>query len=98
MSDQFISKLVRDDLLQALAILVAELNHAAGLQVYEMIVMGARHFLVARPTVPEIMPGENVRLLEQPNRAIHGRYTDVRIDGSCAPVYLLDIGMVGRFG
>src|SRR6188472_3108486 len=97
MSDQLISQFVGHELLQAFDVLVAELDHATGLQIDEMVVMGAGHFFVARPAVPEIVLGNDAGLLEQPNRAVHRSYTYARIDRSRPSVYLFEIGMIGGF-
>src|SRR3954449_12960478 len=71
MSDQLIAKFIGDDLLQTFDILVAKFDHATRVQVYEMIVMRARHFLVAGPAIAEIMPGNDARLFEQPHRPVN---------------------------
>ena len=96
MVDEIVAELVGDGALQLFDLLVAELDHAAGLQVDQMVVMVARHLLVARAAVAEIMARENVRLLEQPHGAIDGGDADLRIDRGGAPVNLLDIRMIGR--
>src|SRR5487761_735964 len=97
MADQIIAELGSDRFLQFLAVLVAEFDHFAGLQVDQMVVMGARHFLVARTAVAEIVARQNARLLEQAHGAIDGGDADARINRDGAAVDLLDIGMIGRF-
>src|ERR1700687_2665577 len=47
MPDQLVAELVGDELLQFLDLLVAELDDQTALQVDQVIVMRARHFLVA---------------------------------------------------
>ena len=97
MSDQFVAKFVRNDLLQTLDILVAKLDHATGLQVDEMVVVRARHFLVAGSAFAEIVPGNDARFLEQPYRPINRGYADPGINCGCSSVHLFDIRMVDRF-
>src|SRR5260370_643685 len=94
--DQLVAEFVGDDLLQLLDLLVAELNDPAALQIDQVIVMGARHFLVARTAVAEIMAGENVGLFKQPHGAVDGGDADPRIERGSAAVDLLDIGVVDR--
>src|SRR5690242_12959986 len=48
MPDQIVAEPVGDDLLQFLDLLVAEFDHPAALQIDQVIVMRARHFLIAR--------------------------------------------------
>src|SRR5262249_40438958 len=62
---QLVAELLGDLALQLLDRLVLELDDAAGLQVDEMVVVVARHLLVARAAIAEIMPGQDVRLLEE---------------------------------
>src|SRR5271169_451878 len=96
MSDQFVAKFFGDDLLQTFDILVPKLDHATRLQVDEMVVMRARHFLVAGSAIAEIVPRNDVRLLEQPYRPVNRGDADVRINGGRSSVYLFDIRMIGR--
>src|SRR5947207_1900979 len=72
MPDQLVAKFLGDDLLQTFDILVAKLDHAARLKVDEMVVMRARHFLVAGSAIAEIVPGNDARLFEQPHRPVDG--------------------------
>src|SRR5712671_570283 len=78
MPDQLVAELVGDDLLQFLDLLVAELDDPAALQIDQVVVMVARHFLVARAAVAEIMAGEDVGLFKQPHGAIDGGDADPR--------------------
>ena len=64
MSDKFIAEFIGDDLLQTLDIFVAKFDHSTRLQVDEMVVMRARHFLVAGPAIAEIVPRNDARLFE----------------------------------
>src|ERR1700732_3624381 len=97
MSDQFIAKFIGDDLLQTFDILVAKLNHATRVQVDEMVVMCARHFLVAGSTIAEIVPGDDARLFEQPYRPVNRGNADARINRGCSSVDLFDIRVIGGF-
>src|SRR5438552_6516021 len=96
MPDQLVAELVGDVLLQFLDLLVAELDDPAALQIDQVIVMRAGHFLVARASVAEIVPRQDVGLLEQPHRTIHRGDADARVDLGSAPIDLLDIGVIGR--
>jgi len=64
MSDQFVAEFIGDDLLQTFDIFVAKLYHSARLQVDEMVVMRAGHFLVAGSAIAEIVPRNDARLFE----------------------------------
>src|SRR6267142_2487017 len=66
--DQFITEFIGNRPLQPFDLLIAELDHTTGLQVNEMIVMGARHFFITRATIAEIVSCKDVGLFEQPNR------------------------------
>ena len=95
MVDEAESQLLGDLPLQALDHLVFELDHAAGLQIDQVVVVVARHLLVARPAVAEIVPSQDVGLLEQPDSAIDRGDADARVD-LCRPLmHALDIGVVG---
>ena len=84
MIDEFEAELFGDAALQLLDLLVAEFDHAAGLDVDQVIVMRLRHFLVARAAVAEIVTLENAGILEQLHGAIDGGDGDMRIDGGGA--------------
>src|SRR5260221_6332685 len=94
--DQLIAELVGDDLLQLLDLLVAEFDDPAALQVDQVIVMVARHLLIARAAVSEIVARENIGLFKQPHGPIDRGDADPRVDRGGPAVDLLDIGMVGR--
>ena len=80
MPDQIVAELVGDDLLQLLDLLVAEFDDPAALQIDQVIVVVARHFLIARAAVSEIVAGEDVGLFKQPHGAIDRGDADMRID------------------
>src|ERR1700719_2463969 len=94
MPDQLVAKFIGDDLLQTFDILVAKLDHATRLQVDEMVVMRARHFLVAGSAIAEIVPGNDARLFEQPYRPVNGGNTDARINRGCSSVDLFHIRVI----
>ena len=87
--------MVGDESLQLLDLLVAEFDDPAALQIDQVIVVVARHFLVARAAISEIVTSEDVGLFKQPHGAIDRGDADPRIDRGGAAVDLLDIGMVG---
>ena len=97
MPDQLVAKFIGDDLLQTFDILVAKLDHPTRLQVDEMVVMRARHFLVAGSAIAEIVPGNDARLFEQPNRPVDGRNADAGVNRDCSPVDLFHIRVIGGF-
>lgn len=72
MVDQLEAELLGDLALQALDLLVAELDDLAGLHVDQVIVVGFRHFLVACATVAEVVALEDAGLFEQADGAIDG--------------------------
>src|SRR5579884_2514390 len=94
-ADEVVAELVGDDLLQLLDFLVAEFDDLTGLQIDQVVVMRTRHLFIARAAVAEIVPGEDVRLLEQPHGPVHRGDADMRIDLGGAAVHLLDVGVVG---
>jgi hypothetical protein len=80
MVDEAEAEPLRDPLLQFLELLVDEFDDVAGLDVDQMIVVGLRRSLVTRAAVAELMPLENARLFEQPDRPIDRRDRDIGID------------------
>src|ERR1700756_3049339 len=78
MSDQFVAEFIGDDLLETFDIFVAKLDHSTRLQADEMVVMRARHFLVAGSAIAEIVARNDARLFEQPHRAVNRGNADVR--------------------
>src|SRR5438309_1040316 len=74
------AELFGDALLQGFELVVDELDHIAGLDVDQMVVVAFRGCLVARAAIAELVSFENAGLFEQPDRAIHGRDRDVRVD------------------
>ena len=86
-----------DPLLQLLELLVDELDHLAGLDVDQMVVMGFGRGFVAGAAVAEIVALEDARFLEQANGAVDGGDRDAGIDRGGARVQRLDVGMVLGF-
>jgi tripartite ATP-independent transporter DctM subunit len=60
----------------------------------QVVVMGLGRFFVAGAAVPEVMPGNDPRILEEPDRAVDGRDGDTRIRGVGPAVQFLNVGMV----
>ena len=94
MADQIESQLAGHPLLDALDLLVAELDHLAGLQVDQVIVVPARRLLVAPATRAEVVALQEPVRLEQLDGAVDGRERDARIERIGAPVDFLDVGVV----
>src|SRR5271169_6865734 len=94
MADEFVAELIGYDFLQSFDLLVAEFDHPTGLQVDQMVVVSARHFLVAGAPVAEIVSSQNTGLFKQPHSPIHRSDTDARIDGRGSTVDLLDVGVI----
>ncbi len=98
MVHQFEAQLLGHAALQLLDFLVAELDHLAGLDIDQMVVVGIGHLLIARAAVAEIVALQDAGILEQLDRAIDGGDGDMRIDGGGAAVQFLGIGVVGGIG
>src|SRR6516164_937009 len=96
MADKFVAELIGNDLLQSFDLFVAEFDHPTGLQVDQMVVVSARHFLVAGAPIAEIVSSQNTRLFKQPHSPIHCSDTDARIDRGGSTVDLLDVGVIDR--
>jgi hypothetical protein len=82
------------EFLEGLDLGVDKLDHLAGGHVDQVVVMGLGRFFVAGAAVPEVMPGNDPRILEQPDRAIDRRNGDTRIHGVGPAVQFLHVGMV----
>ena len=77
---------------------VLELDHPAGIDVDQMVVVGRAARLVARAAAAEIPALEDALLLQQAHRAIDRRDRDARIERTGAPVELLHVGMIVGVG
>jgi hypothetical protein len=97
-SDQPIAVPLGDLPLQDFDLGTLELDHSAGLDVDEVIMMLVAGLLVARSSVSEIVPLENVGLFEQSYGAINGGNADARINSNCPTVNFFDVWMIGSFG
>jgi hypothetical protein len=95
-ADQAKAELARHGLLQALDLLVLELDHLAGLHVDEVIVMAVPGRLIARAAVAELMALKNAGAFEQAHGAVHGGERNAGIAGTRPAINLLDIGVVVR--
>ena len=91
MVDEAVAELARDPLLDALDLLVAELDHRAGAKVDQVVVMLLGQRLVARAPVAEIVALDDAGILEELDGPVDGGDGDVGIDGGGAPVELLDV-------
>src|SRR6476646_4235697 len=58
---------LRNPLLERFQLVVDELDHVAGLDVDQMVVVGCGSRFITRPPIAELMALENSRFLEQPN-------------------------------
>src|SRR5712691_217466 len=80
--------------LQPLDFFRLELDHLAGAQIDEMVVVAVGHLLVARSPIAEIVALDDAGILEQLHRAVDGRDRDAVVDRRAAPVKLLDVRVV----
>ena len=64
MTNEFVAKLISDDFLKSFDLFVAEFDDPSGLQVNQMIMVRAWHFLVSRAAITEIMPRQDTRLFK----------------------------------
>src|SRR5215469_3224217 len=96
MPDQIVAELVGDEMLQLFYFIIAKLDHPAGLQINQVVVVRVRHLLIAGAAITKIMARQDVSLFEEAHRAINCGDADPRIDLSRPPIDLLDIGVVGR--
>src|SRR5271154_3356694 len=80
MIDQLIPEAGGHLVLKLFDVLVAELDDPPALEIDQVVVMIQRHFLITGGTLPEMMTREDVRLLEQPHRAIDGGDADLGIE------------------
>ena len=94
MIDEAEAQTLGNPLLQFLELIVGELDDVARFDVDQMIVMSLGRGLVTRSPVTELVPFEDSRLLEQPDRAVDGGNRDVRVDRGRPRVQGLDVGMV----
>ena len=93
-ADQAEPQLAGHPLLQPLDLLVAELDHAAALDVDQVVVVAAGGLLVAAAAGAEIVALQEAVGLEQLDGAVDGRERDARIHAVGAPVDLLDVGVI----
>src|SRR5690349_6886418 len=77
---------------------IDELDHFAGFDVDQMIMMGFRRRLIARAAVAEIMTLENASILEKAHRTVDGGDRNARIDRGRALMQQLDVRMVFGIG
>src|SRR5258708_4067683 len=96
--DQIVAKLLGDEMLQLFYFIIAKLDHAAALQVDEVVVMRAGHLLVTRSAITKIVTRQYVSFFKQPNGAVNRGDADMRVDLRGAAIDQLDIRMIVRIG
>ena len=84
-----------DRLHHPLVVGVLELDHLAGVDVYEVKVMAVLRRLVAGAATAEVAAFQDPLFLEQPHRSIDRGDRDARIEGCGAAVKFLHVGMIG---
>ena len=77
---QSVPELAGDGLLQRLDFFIDELDDFSGIDINEVVVMGALDLLVASPPVTEVVLLQDPCLLEQADGSIYGRQTDASLD------------------
>lgn len=71
MIDQAVAQPLGDLMLERLEFGIDKFEHRPCFHIYEMIVMRIRHGLVSRIATPEVVPLDDTRFLEEPNRSIN---------------------------
>ena len=77
---------------------VLELDHPAGVDVDQVVVVAVLGRLVAGAAAAEIAPLQDALLLQQPHRAVDRGDRDARVQRAGAAIQFLDVGMVGGLG
>ena len=80
MVDQAEAKLFGDPLLEKFKLLVDELDHVAGFDVDQMVMVCFGRSLITGAAIAELVPLQDSGLFEQPDRAIDGGDRDVGVD------------------
>jgi hypothetical protein len=93
---QAIAKTLGDALLQLFDLGIDELDHLAGGEVDQVVVMLAVGVLVARAAVAELDPLQDAGLFEELDRPIDGGERNRTVARGGAGVELFDIGMICR--
>src|SRR5690606_18429881 len=94
--DDLVAEFVRDLVLQALDAVGAELDHVAGVEVDQMVVMAAGGMLEARRPALEGMAMDRPHRLQELHRAVDGGQRNRPVDGARAPEYLHGVGVIAR--
>src|SRR5690625_5148655 len=94
MVHQLVAELPGDFLLQALDLVVHELDDFARLHVDQVIVMLVGGFLVTRAPIAKLMAFQNPGFLEELYRAVDGCDRDPRVDANSTLVELFHVRMV----
>jgi len=98
MADEVITEFPCDQRLKPLDLLGAELDHAAGVDVDQVVVVALRGWLVPRPPVQELMALDDAEFLEPLHRPVDRRKRDTVVLPGNAAVQFGDIRMVVRIG
>ncbi len=98
MADQLVAQLGGDTLLQLFDLLVGELDHAAGLDIDQMVVVIVLGLFIARAAIAEIVALQDARLFEEAHGAVDGGEGNAGIDLGGALMQQLDVRMILRFG
>ena len=98
MVDETISQLLGDLLLQGLDLGIDELDHLAGLDVDEVVMVRFGHRFIARATVTEIVAVEYAGFLEQADSAVDRRDRDALIDLVGTLEQQFDVRVILAFG
>ncbi len=89
-----ITELLCDLFLQGLDLRVAELDHLAGVEVDQMVVVLPVRILVSSTAITKFQPVQNPRFFKQLHRAVDRRQRNTVIDGIGAGVQLLHIRVI----
>ena len=87
-----------DGLHQALILGVLELDHLAGIDVDQVVVVAMLGRLVAGAAAAEVAALEDALLLQQAHRAVDRGDRDPRVECAGAAIQFLDVRMIGCLG
>src|SRR5215468_9056442 len=93
-ADEAETQIARHPLLQALDLLVAELDHLTAFDIDQMVVVAARRFLVATAASPEVVSLQETIGREELDGAVDGRQRDAGIHAARPSMNLFHVGMI----
>src|SRR5262249_51720648 len=93
-ADEAEAQIARHALLQALDLLVAELDHLAAFDIDQMVVVAARCLLVATAASPKVVPLQEAILREELDGAVDGRKRDAGIHAARPTINLFHVWMI----